>query len=304
VSPHGAFGIVSAGQHGKALRALLDPFWSVQLVFALGLNAFLQAVQVGAYAARLAGVQTGRIGTSISLFNLFVTASRFANMFYAPLLGSIADRAGKTVLIAALAPAQIAQFERQLRTIVFGGTVGMFFGAVLLPTFVYLFVRGVAAFERSGSIPRSLTRLARPRVVRDILRTVGLPNVMLFRRFSVRDVPAKLLIGNVVVTAIQAIAIVASYEASVLRPEVARTALSASGLVNGIATIAFALIVDPTSAYIVDQAARGERTTEQVRSMVFYLAVTAVVGTLAGQLILFPAALFIGDAAHLLNRTH
>lgn len=283
----------------------LDTFWSAQLVLAMVLNAFLQAVQVGAYAARLAGVQTGRIGTSISLFNLFVTASRFANMFYAPLLGSISDTAGRTALaVPALAAAQTAQFEWQIRGIVAAGTLGTVAGAILLPTFVYLFVRGVGAFERRGSIPRSLGRLGDPKVLAAVLRTVRLPSPALLRRFSFRDVPLKLLVGNVIVTAIQAIAVVAAYEASILRPDVARTALSASGLVNGIATISFAIIVDPTSAYIVDQAARGERTVENVRAMVFYLALTFVLGTLASQLILYPAALFIGSAAHYVFAPH
>ncbi|HMD02853.1 MAG TPA: DUF2837 family protein, partial [Candidatus Baltobacteraceae bacterium] len=79
------------------------PFWSVQLVLAMVLNGFLQAVQVGAYAARVAGVMSGRVGTSISLFNLFVTASRFANMFYAPMLGTLSDRAGLLLRDPALA---------------------------------------------------------------------------------------------------------------------------------------------------------------------------------------------------------
>lgn len=225
-----------AGAPGIAYLAVvaapthLDRFWSVQLILAMVLNALLQAVQVGAYAARLAGVQTGRIGTSISLFNLFVTASRFANMFYAPLLGSISDQAGRTVLAApGLAAAQATQFEWQIRGIVASGSIGTIAGAILLPTFVYLFVRGVGAFERRGSIPRSLARLGDPKVLVAVVRTIRLPSLGLFRRFSFRDVPLKLLIGNVVVTAIQAIAVVAAYEASVLRPDVARTALSASG---------------------------------------------------------------------------
>jgi hypothetical protein len=113
-----------------------------------------------------------------------------------------------------------------------------------------------------------------------------------------------LLVGNVVVTGVYAIGVVASYYASLIQPEVARTALSASGLVNGIATISFALIVDPTSAFLVDQAAKGERPVEHVRSMVFYLALTAIVGTLLSQLILYPAAILIGDAAKIINVVH
>ncbi len=268
------------------------------------LNGFLQSVQIGAYAARVAGVQTGRIGTSISLFNLFVTASRFANMFYAPMLGSISDRAGQAVRDPALAPTVASHFEWQMRAIVISGTIGTAIGAFLLPTFVYLFVRGVAAFERRGSIPGALRRLADPRVIRDVLGTIRLPSPASFRDFKLTHVPAKLLIGNVLVTGIYAIGVVASYYASILMPEVDRTALSASGLVNGIATISFALIVDPTSAFIVDQAAKGERPIEHVRSMVHYLALTAILGTLLSQAILYPAALLIGHAAQLVSSLH
>ena len=280
----------------------LAGFWSPQLIAAIVLNVFLQAVQIGAYGARIAGVQTGRIGTSISLFNLFVTASRFANMFYAPMLGSISDLAGRIVTRhPALVPSEVTQFEWQMRAIVFAGTLGTLVGALMLPTFVHLFVRGVAAFERRGSIPRALARLGDPRVIGETLRTIRLPPFDFHVRFSLRNVPAKLLIGNVLVTGIYAIGVVASYYASILRPEVARTALSASGLVNGIATISFALIVDPTSALMVDQAVKGERPIADVKSMVFYLALTAVIGSLLSQLILFPAAAFIAEAAKLVN---
>ncbi len=278
------------------------PFWSPQLILAIGLNTFLNAVQIGAYAARLAGVMTGRVGTSISLFNLFVTVSRFANMFYAPMLGTISDRAGKvSACVPAVSDLTTHTFEMQMRAIILASTIGSLIGALLLPTFAYIFVRGVAAFERRGSIPGSLARLADPHVLLDIVRTLRLPPLDIFARFRLRDVPTKLLVGNMLVTGIYAVGVVAAYLASVFRPDVARTALSASGLVNGIATIAFALVVDPTSAYIVDQAAKGERSLHDVKTMVVYLGATAVIGTLASQLILVPAALFIGGAAHLIN---
>ena len=79
------------------------------------------------------------------------------------------------------------------------------------------------------------------------------------------------------------------------------TATGLSGLVNGIGTVAFSLFVDPTSAYIVDQTVRGERPRADVRSMIFWLIVTAFVGTVLAQLILVPAAQYIATAAHWFN---
>ncbi|HEY6237036.1 MAG TPA: DUF2837 family protein [Candidatus Elarobacter sp.] len=280
----------------------MPAFWSIELVAALVLNAALQTLQIGAYAARLAGVQTARVATSISLFNLFVTASRFANMFYAPMLGTVSDSASAAMIAhPASAPAVTHEFEWQLRVIVIAGTLGTTLGAALLPTFALLFRRGIKSFELYGSLPRALFRLADPAVMVSVARGVRVPHPSLLARFGPQTVPLKLLIANVVVTGIYAIGVVAAVYASVLDPQQARTTTLLSGIINGLATISFTLFVDPTSSLIVDQAVKGEKTMDDVRALVFWLCVTAIVGTLLSQLILTPATYVIVDAAHLLR---
>jgi len=289
-------------------------FWTWQLVVALIVNAIVQAIQIGAYAARLAGVRTGRIATSISLFNLFVTASRLATLIYTLMLGPLADAAGNAVKVllprlAAVAPARadaIAAvqhtFEWQLRAIIIAGTVGTVIGSLLLPMFTYVYVRGVRSFERTKSVPHSLLRLFSPRVIGAILQKIRVPHYREIFAFSTRGIPRRLLIFNVVVTGVYAIGVVAAYYASVLDINVARTAIGISGIINGIGTIAFTLFVDPTSSIIVDEAVKGERPHDEVKAMVFYLSVTAIVGWLLSQLILWPAAEIIKVVAHLVNR--
>ena len=280
---------------------LTESFWSWQLWTALALNAIVQAIQIGAYAARLAGVQSGRIATSISLFNLFVTASRLANLFYAPLLGTLSDNAAEAVRAGApagVAHATLTTFEWQIRSIVLAGTIGTACGALLLPVFITLFMRGIRSFERTGSIPRAMLRLGDPRVLFALFAAVRFPDPGLLRRFSLRNIPGKLLLFNVVVTAIYAVGVVAAYYASVIDVHARGTAIALSGIINGIATITFTLVVDPTSAFITDQAVKGERPLADVKSMVFYLAVTAIAGTLLSQLILIPSADVIAAVAH------
>lgn len=280
----------------------MPAFWSAELVAAMLLNGVLQTLQIGAYAARLAGVQTQRVATSISLFNLFVTASRFANMFYAPMLGTVSDTASEVMKEhPPLAAGVVHEFEWQLRLIVFAGTLGTALGAVLLPTFAVLFRRGIASFELYGSLPRALLRLGDPAVVVSVVRSVRVPHPSIFARFGPQTVPVRLLIANVVVTGIYAIGVVAAVYASVLDPEQARTTTLLSGIINGLATISFTLFVDPTSSLIVDQAVKGEKTMDDVRALVFWLCVTAIVGTLLSQLILAPSTYVIVDAAHLLR---
>lgn len=277
-----------------AAAAAAPHLWSGKLIGAMAITFIVQGVTIGAYAARLAGVQTKRIATSISLFNLFVTTGRLANLFMAFFIGPLSDRAGNAVrLDVVMAPVWQHLFETQLRLIVLAGSLGMTVLALFLPMFTYMFRRGVHSFEARGSIPHSLTRLFSPRVLLDIARSEHLPSIAALRRFDWRVLPKRLLIFNTVVMCVYAIGVQSSYLASVLDANVARTAIGLSGIVNGVGTIAFTLFVDPTSAMITDQAIHGKRSVEEVRSMVFYLSLTAIVGSLLSQAILYPAAVVI-----------
>jgi hypothetical protein len=270
----------------------------------------VQGVTIGAYAARLAGVQTGRIATSISLFNLFMTGGRLANLFSAVMVGPISDRAGKAVGVLTHARDYVGvaafqhNFELQLRVIVAAGTLGMMAFAIFLPMFTYLFRRGIRSFEHRGSLPHSLARLVDPRVLGDVLRAQRLPSLDEIRRFDWRALPRRMLIFNVAVTGVYAIGVQASYYASVLDVDAARTALGLSGIINGVGTILFTLFVDPTSSMITDQAIHGKRSLEDVKAMVFYLALTAIVGTLLSQLIFYPSALLIEEVARFFTHVH
>ncbi len=282
--------------------------WSWQFSGALILNAVIQVAAVGAFAARIAGVTTKRIALSISLFSLVAFASRLANLFYAPLLATISDHTGAIVSqaiaagSAALAAPALAQFDLQIRLIVFAGTIGTLVGALFLPMFEYLFVRGINSYQRTDSVPRSLFRLLRPEVIADVVRSFRLPHPGRWAQYKLSMVPGKLLFWNTVLQAVYAIGVIAAAYASVRDPAFARTAYSLSGIVNGIGTFAFTLFVDPTAAGIVDSAVHGKRTNEDVRAMVFWLTVTMVIGTLLSQLILYPAALVIDAAARLVHQ--
>jgi Alternate to MurJ len=283
------------------MQALLPHVWSGRLLGAMVITFIVQGVTIGAYAARLAGVQTKRIATSISLFNLFVTTGRLANLFVIFFMGPLSDEAGNAVTKLTGDPAAVAAwqhtFEVQLRLIVFAGTFGMGVFTLFLPMFAYLFRRGVRSFEARGSVPHSLMRLLSPNVIGDVIRAQRIPSLATLRGFDWRVLPKRLLIFNTVVMCVYAIGVQSSYLASVLNVTVRGTAIGLSGVVNGIGTIAFTLFVDPTSAIITDQAIHGRRTIEEVRSMVFYLSLTAIVGSLLSQLILYPAAVVIKDVA-------
>jgi len=288
--------------------AIVPHLWSGKLIGAMVISFVVAGVTIGAYAARLAGVQTKRIATSISLFNLFVTAGRLANLFVIFFLGPLSDQAGNAVGKLQGDSAAISAwqhtFEMQLRLIVLAGTAGMVVFALFLPMFTHLFRRGVHSFEARGSVPHSLARLLAPAVIADVLRAQVFPGFAELGRFDWRALPKRLLIFNTVVMCVYAIGVQSAYLASVLDVTVRGTAIGLSGVVNGIGTIAFTLFVDPTSAIITDQAIHGKRSVEEVRSMVFYLTLTAILGSLISQAILYPAAALIEEVARFAAHVH
>jgi hypothetical protein len=295
-----------AAQHSA--QALVPQLWTGKLVGAMLITFIVQGVTIGAYSARLAGVQTKRIATSISLFNLFSTVGRLASLLAVFFVGPLSDAAGNAVLKLKDDPVAAAAwqhtFELQLRLIVLAGTIGMICFALLLPMFTYLFRRGVKSFEARGSLPHSIGRLFDPRVLADVIRQIRLPALSEIGTYDWRWIPKRLLIFNIVVTGVYAIGVPAAFLASVFDSTVARTASNLSGVINGIGTISFTLFVDPTSSMITDQAIHGKRSVEEVRAMVFYLALTAIIGTLLSQIILYPAAVIVEHVARFAGHVH
>lgn len=269
-------------------------FWSWQLITALGLNCFVNCILIGAYAARLAGATSGRIATSMSFYNLVTMFSRLAAFVYTPMLGALSDHAARVA-----DPATTAAFAWQLRAIVFAGAIGAAFGALLLPTFTVWFLRGIRSFERSGSLPKVALKMFVPRVTFSILTSFRTPDPETFAGLHLKYISPHLLAFNVLTTAVYAISMVAATYASVLDPTAARTALLSTGLINAVAMASFTFVVDPASAYMTDMVVRGERSVDDVRRLMIFLSLTTIVGMLAAQLLLVPAAHFVLSAARL-----
>ena len=139
--------------------AIVPHVWSGKLVGAMLITFIVQGVTIGAYAARLAGVQTKRIATSISLFNLFVTTGRLANLFMAFFVGPALGRGGKRDCGPTQSLRGSIVFELQLRLIVLAGTLGMIVFALLLAD-VHLSISARRPFVRGARVRAALAAAA------------------------------------------------------------------------------------------------------------------------------------------------
>ncbi|MFC1483249.1 lipid II flippase Amj family protein [Candidatus Margulisiibacteriota bacterium] len=246
----------------------------------------IHAFEMFAYSIRLAGIRTRHVATSITFVNVCFLIARLSNMFQAPLLGTMVD--------GAINNNTVPELGNLFRIVIFAAFLGNVFAALLLPSGVVIFEKAIKRFEKVGSLPRVFFSGLIPRNFVKVIFSLRLPKFKSLPRFRLDGVPKTFLFLNMFVVSIYAIGVLASLFAGAKIPMYRATAIQLSGIVNGIATIMFVLFVDPPSAHLTDQCVHGKKSYDVMRTVVFYLAMGRIAGTLLiSQLIFFPATDYI-----------
>tara|TARA_A100001015_G_scaffold320678_1_gene447963 strand:+ start:2153 stop:2905 length:753 start_codon:yes stop_codon:yes gene_type:complete len=233
---------------------------------------------------RYAGIKTKQIAIALSFVTTALLVSRLSNMIQAAFLGNMVD---KTVNIGTITA--LAQLEGAFRLFIFISFIGSLVGLFFAPTMTILLQKLIKRFLISGSFPKVLLSAFHPRNIIKIINSFQLPKPSHFKGIQLKTLPKSFLIFNIFVTAIYTIGVLCALLAGAYLPELRATAIQLSGIVNGIATILFALVVDPSGARITDQAAHGNRPESDVKSVVFFLICGRLIGTLIiAQLLLLP----------------
>ncbi|MFA5839805.1 MAG: lipid II flippase Amj family protein [Candidatus Margulisiibacteriota bacterium] len=249
-------------------------------------TAMIHFTETLSSSMRLTGVRTRQLALSLSFVNASLLISRMSNMLQAPLLGGMVD--------TAILMNDINILWVNFRLVIFAAFIGNLLGALMIPFAVRVFTRGIKKFDEVGSVPRLIALGFYPRNFAKIVSDFRLPSKESFKGLSLKGIPRTFLMLNLIMVSIYAIGVLCSLMAGALVPEFRVTATQLSGIVNGLATILFTLMVDPIAAHITDQAVRGQRPEGDVRTVVFYIVLGRIVGTLLlSQLFFFPGAEYI-----------
>ena len=250
----------------------------------MGLTIIIHLVDTLAYSVRLNSVKSGKIALSMSLFNIFVLVSRTANMFQAPLIGT---------LIGVSISKQIDPLS-DIRLVVFSATIGTILGIILIPTFLKLFAIAVNKLEIRGSVPSLVVEALSISNIKRIVKKTTKPRKKMLLSLRYKEIPKRMLILNTMITAIYTIGVLSAYYAAFfVTGERQLAVVGSSGMINGIATILLTLVVDPQSAIITDQALRNKRPYGDVKALVIMLLGTKLLGTIIAQILIYPAAKII-----------
>lgn len=261
-------------------------FLTEKLIFIALFIFIIHSIETLAYAVRLSGARVKMIASALSLFNVIVIVSRMANMMQQPFTGSLIDTAPKSNTLEFV--------ETQFRFLIGASTVGTVIGILLLPTFVALFSRAIIHLsEERGSVPSLFKRIFSLHYIKRGITHFNLPKFSYLRNTKVKDLPIRLFFVNMVITAIYTIGVLSALYAALLTPERASTAIMASGLINGIATILLVIFVDPKVSVIADDVVNERGSYQSLKSISIMMVISRLFGTILAQLLFIPGAKYI-----------
>lgn len=246
----------------------------------------IHSIETLAYAVRLSGARVKMIASALSLFNIMVIVSRLANMMQQPFTGSLIDTAPKENALEFV--------EIQFRMLIGASTAGTLFGMILLPTFTALFSRAIIHLSaEKGSVPSMMKRILSPQYMKRGLTHFSFPNFSYLRNTKIKDIPVRLFFINMLITAIYTIGVLSALYAALLAPERAATAVMASGLINGIATILLVLFIDPKISVIADDVVNRKGSYNHLKNMSIMMIASRFCGTIVAQFLFLWGAEYI-----------
>ncbi len=262
-----------------------------QLLLICLLTASINLIGSLAYAARIAGIRTGRIAMSFALFNILVLVSRMSNSFLGPFLAKRIE----TRIVSGGGEALAGDF----RMVLASASLAVFVGILLVPTAQRLFARAIGWFQRNRSTARLVLHMASPSGLAAIRQAITMPKVAHLKNLRrPKAMGWGLLVANMLAQALITVGVLASLYAGYLNPEFRVTASQLSAVVNGFATILLFALIDPQLSVMTDDVVEGRMDEASFRKVIVWVSLSRLAGTMAAQALFLPAAMAIAWIAN------
>ncbi|WP_058302121.1 lipid II flippase family protein [Gorillibacterium timonense] len=247
------------------------------------LTVVIHAVETLSYSLRYAGVRTGKYAVALSLTGIVLLVSRTSNLIQSPILGKMVDLAKKDSSYPLLT---------SFRSILTASSVGTLLGLLLFPTLVVFASRFLSHLEAAGSLSKMVTSVTIEQLKKAPVH-LRRPTWAMLRSLRIYGVPKRLLALNIMATAIYTTGVLSALYASYLSPEFGTAASQSSGLINGLATVILALMIDPKMGLMTDKALAYPKERARLGKIFALMIVTRLIGTMVAQVLLVPAAYWI-----------
>ena len=238
---------------------------------------------------RLVGVRTGKIAVSYAIFNVFTLISRVAVTFQVPILTKYVERN----------PGSVELVNIFIIIILISG-VSTIVGALLIPSFQRLLSKGVQSFSVHRSVPKLLLHSLSKSGIIYIKEFVSIPVKENITKLSMKNLPKKTLILNIIAVSLITTGAVAPIYAGYIEPGLRATCITLSSVINGFATIMMTVFIDPQLSIMTDDVIVGKCSEQQFRSCVVGMVGSKTLGTFFALLEFLPATYFIVFIARLI----
>ncbi|PGU79291.1 lipid II flippase Amj family protein [Bacillus cereus] len=256
---------------------------SITLIFIMAFTIVIHAVETSSYSIRLAGVRLKKIAVALSVVGMVLLISRTSNLLQAFLIGGIVDEAKLDSSI---------NLEHIIRLVLLSASIGTLIAIILYPTLTKLFGYVIQNFETDGSFIRMM-KTNNIQKLKYTKKYVRFPKLEMIHRLRIDGIPKRIMLINMFATAIYTAGVLSALYASFLNPDYATNASTASGLVNGFATILLTVLLDPRIALLTEHALQSESGAESMSKMYGWLMISRLLGTLLAQLLFVPGAYWI-----------
>lgn len=276
-----------------------------RLLFVFLLTAFINLINTLTRSSRLSGVRTGHLATAISLFGVVYLAASFANTLQAPLLASTVERtiedayyqslslSDGNVTSTSLYQETLAGLNYKLRFVILGATLGTAAGIFVVPSFVSSFSNSIKAFGQTGSVFKVIflffISIFKPGsgILRFRMSSMDTLKEIIFRKMSI---PKSFLYWNLASYSLWTVNVLSGLYAGALYPEFRSTAVLMASIVGNAAIVVNVMMVDPVLAKVTDEVARGVKAEIELKQIIFFLAISNLLGTILSQAIFEPVA--------------
>lgn len=247
----------------------------------------ITTIETLAYSTRISGARVKLIATAVSLFSTIVVISRFSTMFQQPL----------TAKLIAEAPVsnKLHFIEDQYRILIGVTSIGVLLGIFLFPSFINIFSRAIIQLSKErGSIFATFIKQCNPKGIRKISMCFRLPRLSYLKGITLKTIPKRLFVINVIISAIFTIGVLSSIYASMLVPQdYTQAALMSSGIINGVATILLTLFIDPKASVLADRVMKKQSDYVFLKSYSLTMISSKLLGTIVAQFLFIPAAYYV-----------
>lgn len=244
-------------------------------------------IETLAYSTRISGARVKLIATAVSLFSTLVIVSRFSTMIQQPL----------TAKLIAEAPEfnKLNFIEDQYRILIGVTSIGVLLGIFLFPTFINIFSRAIIQLSNErGSVISTFLKQFNLKGLKKILMCFRMPKWTYLQGITIKTIPKRLFVMNVLVSAVFTVGVLSSLYASMLVPEdYAQAAIMSSGIINGVATILLTLFIDPKASVLADRVMKNQCDYVFLKSYSLTMISSKFLGTIVAQLLFIPAAYYV-----------